>query len=281
MALNNPILITGKRGGVAKSLQRCLSTHNLPFVALGQREMDITNKKKVMEVIGQWKPSIIIHTAAMTDVDRGENEFQRMIEINLHGTKNILDGARTFSSSIMYVSSDFVFDGKKKVPYDSADRPTPINQYGYTKWLGEEYVRRYPGLWWIVRTSSLFGGGAGFVDFVAHKGRKGEKIMVVEDQVSSPTYIEDLSKDLLNLLEQPAGIYHVTNRGECSKFELAQFIYEKVGAPMKLVTAITSKEWNAPASRPSYSTLQPNVVVQRHWKEAVEEYLVRRGWLDD
>lgn len=280
---SRPILITGKNGRLSLSLQKAFTKENIPFVALGQMEMDITNKEEVLRTVESLQPSVILHTAAMTDVDRGEREFHKIVEVNVHGTFNLLKASKSNSCSFMYISSDYVFNGERQRPYSVKDCPSPINQYGYTKWLGEEYVRRYPGQWWIVRTSWLFGGRDSFIDIVAQKASKGENITVVDDQISTPTCVDDLTDALLYLLKRSTGIYHVTNSGECSKYELAKFIYKHVGALEDTITATTSDYWNSSAKRPRYSPLETQDLgdeylrVRRHWQEAVIEYLDRKG----
>lgn len=279
------ILITGKTGQLTTALQNALTEAGIPHHAVGKTEMDIAVKNGVITLIKEVKPSAIIHTAALTDVDAGEESYREMSEVNINGTQNVLEAGRLVRCPVLYISSDFVFDGKKNSPYTIEDQPCPINHYGFTKWMGEEYVRKYPLPWWIVRTSWLFGGGEkNFVYKIAQKAIKEEEIAVVTDQVSSPTIVTDLASALILLIQEKSGIYHLTNGGYCSKFQLAKFIYCQLGKRESLVKPISSKDWKANAVRPRSTKLAHNQDIQflgplsRSWQQAVTEYLQKLGW---
>ncbi|MCD8511621.1 MAG: NAD(P)-dependent oxidoreductase [Bacillus sp. (in: Bacteria)] len=248
----------------------------------------MTEKKELVTLCKEVKPSAIIHTAAMTNVDGGEESYRRMTEVNIHGTNNVLEAGRFVQCPVLYLSSDFVFDGKKHTSYKIEDPPSPLNHYGFTKWVGEEYVRMYPFTWWIVRTSWLFGGGENnFVYKIAQKAVKEEEIAVVTDQIGSPTNVTDLASTLILLLQAKPGKYHLTNKGYCSRFELAKFIYGQFGKRESLVTPITSKDWKGNAVRPTAPRLaigedfQPKGPLSRSWQQAVTEYLQKLGWKHD
>ncbi|MBU9713293.1 dTDP-4-dehydrorhamnose reductase [Evansella tamaricis] len=276
----NNVLITGKRGQLSRALQNVLEERQVVFLPLGREEMDIKNFDSVCKYIMEWKPSIILHTGAWTEVDGAEEHFYHATQVNVQGTKNILKAAEKVRASVLYMSSDYVFDGESSMAYMEADKPKPVNHYGFTKWLGEEYVQNYRYDWWIVRTSWIFGGDVdNFVRKIVVKAQKRERINVVNDQSGSPTYVKDLARIVINLLEKKTGIYHVCNQGKCSRHELAEYIYSKITGQKDLVYKTTTQQFGNKAVRPKNSVLNMNMLkinsipLPRSWEKAVDEYL--------
>jgi len=198
---------------------------------------DITDKTSTVHMIKEVKPDIIIHTAAWTDVDGCELEPEKTMKINAEGTHNIALGAKETNSALLYISSDFVFDGENTSPYKEDDIPNPINTYGLSKFRGETFIRKELDRYFIIRTSWLFGRyGRNFVDIILDKADRRETLKVVVDQFGSPTYTQDLSKALIKLAAVAAeghsagGVYHFSNGGSCSWYKYAEEILRLGGA---------------------------------------------------
>jgi dTDP-4-dehydrorhamnose reductase len=258
--------------------------------AAGFIQCDITDKDKTEKSIVSAKPDAIIHAAAWTDVDGCEKEPGRTIEINEHGTKHVARAAAALNVPLMYLSTDFVFDGCKKTPYTENDTPHPINVYGRSKLEGEKRVAQ-SGRHIIVRTSWLFGtNGSNFVDAILGKAKTEKQLKVVSDQIGCPTYTKDLAKAIRHLLNaisrQPTadsreiwGIYHVSNKGLVSWFDYAKEIVRTAQFEHVTLLPITSRESARPAERPAFSGLDNSkfektaLFCMRPWKEAVKEYI--------
>ena len=271
---------------------------NLPYnsAPVAQRflECDITDKKNVAEVVSKIRPKIVVHTAAMTDVDGCEIAKDRAHNINVVGTENVASACREFGSILIYISTDFVFDGKKKEPYKESDKPGPLNIYAESKLGGEEAVKSILKEYFILRSSWLYGkSGKNFVDTIIEKAKTKKSLKVVDDQAGSPTYTVDLSKAIHVLLSEimrrdtgngvrDAGIYHVSNSGAVSWYEYAKEILKISGSDVK-VLPISSVELNRPAKRPAMSVLDNSKFTGftgyklRDWKEALKDYITKKG----
>ncbi len=272
------ILITGANGQLGKELDRQLKRSHTVF-ALYRVDLDITKREEVEKVINKIKPQVIIHAAAYTAVDQCEIDRKRTFEVNCLGTGNVVVAARKIGARIIYISSDYVFDGKKQSPYTEEDAPNPQSIYGMSKWLGEELVLGHnDGT--VIRTSWLYGhDGKNFVKTMLRLGKLNKEIKVVNDQVGSPTFVKDLSETIGLLLNKKGGIYHVTNSGYCTWYEFAKAIFKEAGLDSNLVVPTSSKEYRALANRPSYSVLghhalkRENVQLPRDWNEALKDYI--------
>ncbi|MBU4377195.1 MAG: dTDP-4-dehydrorhamnose reductase, partial [Candidatus Omnitrophica bacterium] len=192
---------------------------------------DITDGPTTIRMIKEAKPEVIIHTAAWTDVDGCELDQEKTMKINAEGTHNVALGAKEVNSILIYISSDFVFDGDKTSPYKEDDMPHPVNTYGLSKLKGETFIRKELDKYFIVRTSWLFGKyGKNFVDIVLDKAERKEELKIVVDQFGSPTYTLDLCNALIKLMAVPTeghtagGVYHFSNSGSCSWYKYAEEI---------------------------------------------------------
>jgi len=310
MPKRHTILITGSSGmlgvdlcselykyyevyGLDISSNRSRAGLNLPYNSrpTAQRyfDCDITDEKKIAEVIAKVKPDIVIHAAAMTDVDGCESDKDKAYKINGIGTENVAAACSKTDSILIYISTDFVFDGKKKEPYREIDKPNPLNVYGDSKLKGEEAVIKNLKRYFILRTSWLYGAsGRNFVDTIIAKAAGEEVLQVVNDQIGSPTYTKDLAKAmhalLIRIFSQYAipytqyGIYHVSNSGSVSWFEYAKEILRLAGSDAKVVS-ISSGELDRPAKRPAMSVLDNSKFVKftghkmRNWKDALKDYI--------
>ncbi len=252
-------------------------------VPLTRHEADVTDPKSVLESIGRAKPEVVIHAAAFTAVDDCEGQPELALRVNAEGTRNVALACVELRIPMLYISTDYVFDGTKPTPYTESDQPNPINVYGRSKLEGERFVQGMLGQFWIVRTSWLFGlMGKNFVRTILGKAESGESLQVVNDQVGAPTYTADLAEKLEQIVERGGpGIYHVTNQGYCSWFDFAQEILEQTGLRDVRVLPIPTSASNRPAPRPKNSRLA-NLRLESlgfsllpPWQDALRRYLLR------
>lgn len=276
-------LVTGGSGQVGYDVVRELVLHdkNAEIVAPSHADMDITNREETIGYIKSFNPDVIFHCAAYTNVDKAESDVKSAYDINVNGTSNITEGASLVGAKLIYVSTDYVFDGTKCEPYKMDDEAKPINVYGQTKLLGEEVVREYPKHF-IARTSWVFGasGNGNFVKTMVRLSENHDKLRVVSDQVGSPTYSRDLAKLLIEMSESEAyGTYPANNEGYTSWCEFAKSIFEEYEKEVT-VEGITTEEYNAVAPRPLNTCLDKSALDEAgfkrlpHWKDALKSYKV-------
>jgi len=277
------ILITGSSGMLGSDLVDILSRRH-EVVTSGS--LDIRDLEGVMELLRETRPDAVVHAAAFTDVDCAETERDKAYQVNVLGTRNIAAAASAVGSSILYISTDYVFDGEKGDGYLEFDEPNPLNFYGKTKYLGEVSVRQLSERFYIVRTSWLFGrNGRNFVGTMVELAERGHEISVVDDQYGSPTYTRDLAASIGNLLERPAyGVYHLTNSGQCSWYEFAIDIFNELGMEVCL-KPVKSHEFPRPARRPSFSVLRnynwsmEGFKPLRNYRDALRDYIKDAGFV--
>lgn len=245
---------------------------------------DITDRNEIARIIKDADPDVVIHAAAWTDVDGCELDKHKANKINSEGTKNIALACKACKCKILvYISTDFVFDGKKKAPYKESDEPRPVSVYADSKLKGEIAIKRNLKKYFILRTSWLYGKhGKNFVDTIIEKAKHEPLLKVVDDQVGSPTYAKDLAKAIHALLKKVTGrlygIYHVTNSGSVSWYEYAREILKLAGLKTKVIP-ISSEELARPARRPAMSVLDNSKFARftnfkmRDWKSALKSYL--------
>jgi len=274
------ILVTGARGMLGTDLCDVLSgEHDVTGVDL--EDFDISSASRTREEIGKIAPKLVIHCAAYTDVDRSESEPEEAFRINAEGTHNVALACRDVESTLVYLSTDYIFDGKAERPYVETDTPRPLNVYGASKLEGERFVQELVSNHFIVRTSWLFGlHGRNFVDTIIRLGQDKRVIEVVDDQVGCPTFTRDLCLALSSIAgSSEYGTYHVCNAGHCSWFEFAQKIIELWGSSEVTVAPTKSVRSGRAARRPAYSVLDTSLFQRkfdfslRDWKEALIEYI--------
>ncbi len=265
------------------------SLQNLDPIPLTYPSVDITKRKSILSVLREHQPDWIINSAAWTHVDRCEDEDASAFGVNALGARYVADAAEELRASLIYISTDYVFDGRKEQPYIETDPPAPLNVYGVSKLAGEYFTRYCCSQYYILRTSGLYGlntcwgKGTNFVDKMLDLGRKNESLKVVEDEVLTPTFTEDLAKQIRILIESPppVGIYHATNEGECSWFDFASEIFSLSGIDVRMERT-SAAEWKAPARRPAYSVLENRALKQAginvfpHWRDALARFLAKR-----
>jgi dTDP-4-dehydrorhamnose reductase len=252
------------------------------ITALDIQDADIASYSSFKQYVQNKSFGVIIHCAAYTDVDGSETNPELAYTVNGTGTKNIALFAREREAKLMYISTDYVFDGQKTEPYTETDIPNPLNVYASSKLMGEQYVQQLLKRYFIIRTSWLFGrNGKNFVDTIVKKAKTGESLRVVNDQISSPTYTIDLAEAIKDFVQtEKYGIYHISNTGCCSWFEFACEIVNIVGlSEVDKVNPISTEELGRPAKRPKYSKLDSSKYEReiglplRSWQQAVKVYL--------
>ena len=255
----SPILLLGGSGILGSEVLNLLQVRNIDYVSPRSSDLDIRDRGNLESFIGDFKPNWIINCAAWTNVDGAEDSFYSALELNSVAVKNIAEVAKKYECPVIHISTDYVFDGDSSNPYSETAPVNPVNRYGQSKLQGETTLLGvYPEGAFVIRTSWLYGTrGKNFVKTMAKKALHNESVRVVDDQEGSPTNARDLAIGIIQLIEtQPKpGIYHYSNTGSCSWFELAQAIYEKVGADSNLVEPILSTSLDLKAKRPRYSLL--------------------------
>jgi len=272
------ILITGAYGMLGSDLCETLSSHEL--IATGSKDLDITDRDKVMDFIIAESPDIVINAAAYTAVDDCESHYDDAYAVNAIGPKNLALACCETDVPLIHISTDYVFDGSKKTPLVEEDKIGPQSAYGKTKLAGENFIRETFDKYFILRTAWLYGvNGSNFVKTMLELSKTYDEVTVVNDQIGSPTFTRDLSYAISELLgSDKYGIYHLTNAGECSWYEFCKEFYKMAGVKTK-VKPVTTDEFPRPAPRPSYSVLSNEKWINsgftplRNYKEAVKEYL--------
>jgi dTDP-4-dehydrorhamnose reductase len=244
-------------------------------------EIDIREEKNTLFKIEKLRPDIVINLAAYTDVDGCESDEEKAFAINAEGAKHAALAALKCRAKMVYLSTDYVFDGNKREPYLETDAPHPLNVYGRSKLKGEQYVQELLESALIIRTQWLYGKyGKNFVSSILRRASERRVLSIVNDQIGSPTYTLDLAKAIVVLIEYDArGVYHVANSDLCTWYTFGQAILKLWGMNKVRVIPISSKELGRPAIRPSYSVLncqklkKETGLTLRPWSEALKDYL--------
>jgi dTDP-4-dehydrorhamnose reductase len=278
------LLILGAYGMLGHDLIKTF-TNEYEVIGLSKKDLDISRKEETRSTIKVISPDIVIDAAGYTDVDGCEKKVHKAFAINGEGTKNVAKGCRVTGAKLVYISTDYIFDGEKGSPYDETDLPNPQNIYGESKLLGERCIEKLLDDYLIVRTQWLYGRhGRNFVEAIIALANETNRIEVVNDQVGSPTYTVDLSSTILALLSKNAkGIFHISNNGSCSWYEFALDIVKLMGIQGVEVVPISSGALNRPARRPPYSVLNCQKLLKeagikmRQWREALQDYVNYKG----
>lgn len=272
------IAITGSTGQLGRELARTLGGQEL--FLLSRPEFDLQDRQAIWKIV-EIGPEVVIHAAAMTDVDACELNPELARQVNALATRDVAEAAERAGAKLLYISTDYVFDGGKREPYREEDPPKPINAYGRSKLEGEQYVREYASRPLILRTSWLYSGGSkNFVSAILRLAREQETVRVVIDQSGSPTWAGDLAGAIRRLLSLDAsGLIHASGGGECSRLEFARAIVQLAGLKTEVLPA-TSEEQPRPARRPAYSALAQHRLNElgisiRPWREGLEAFFTR------
>ncbi len=274
------VLVTGSEGLLGQHILN-LSHPDLVFFGASKQTLDVTNANNVNIFFENNSFDIIIHCAAYTAVDHAETEKERCYDANVVGTKNIAIQASKHNITMVYISTDYVFDGNKTTPYTTDDQKNPVNYYGYTKSIGEDIVASTLTRYYIIRVSWLFSEwGHNFVNTMLRLMKERDIIRVINDQVGSPTYAKDVAEFIGFIIKSDKyGVYHFTNESDCSWFDYALEIAKHIGY-LGSICPIPSSEYRTNASRPKYSVLEKNYTLGYHyrtWKDALHECLDQMG----
>ena len=251
------ILVTGAAGLLGHAVVRAAEERGHDVRAFTRSALDVTDPGEVERRLGAERPEVVVHCAAYTAVDRAEEESDQAMSVNRDGTRNVAMAAAQVGATVVYPSTDYVFDGRADTPYRPDDETSPVNAYGVSKLAGEQVLAVSGCTWMIVRSSWLYGpGGRDFVDAVLEQGeRRGAGMTVVDDQVGCPTWTGSLAPCIVQLAEAGAtGTYHLCDAGQASWLDLARQVAEEARLDLEL-TATSTLAWGAPARRPPYSVL--------------------------
>lgn len=277
------VLITGSKGQLGSDLMNECAKRGIDAVGVDVEEMDITDPAAVERVIPQAAVDGVIHCAAYTAVDAAEDQVELCRKINKEGTENIARVCQNLNIKMMYISTDYVFDGQGTRPWEPDDQRDPLNVYGQTKYEGELAVEKLEKFF-IVRIAWVFGkNGKNFIKTMLRLGRERGAVSVVNDQIGSPTYTYDLARLLVDMIQTDKyGIYHATNEGLCSWYDFAVEIFRQAGMDVQ-VTPVDSAAFGAKAKRPSNSRMSKEKLSDNgferlpSWQDALGRYLKEIG----
>jgi dTDP-4-dehydrorhamnose reductase len=273
------IMIIGSEGMLGHDLVDILSVDN-EVITTTIDTLDITDIEKTIETVKKNNPDVLIHAAAFTDVDGSESNPDLAFKVNALGTRNVAVACNEINCAMVYICTDYVFDGTNNTSYHEYDQTKPLGVYGKTKHTGEVYIRDILNKFYIVRTAWLYGyHGPNFVTTMLNLAKTTKNISVVNDQIGSPTYTVDLANAIALLIKRPSyGIYHVTNSESCSWYDFAKEIFNQTNIEVEL-KPVTTKEFPRPAPRPKFSVLEnynwkmEGYPKLRSYKEALTDYL--------
>ena len=279
------VLVTGVKGQLGYDVVNELEKRGHEAVGVDIQEMDITDANSVDQVIGEAAPDAVIHCAAYTAVDAAEDNVEICRKVNADGTQNIANKCKQLDIPMIYISTDYVFDGQGERPWLPDDDRAPLNVYGQTKYEGELAVQNTLDKYFIVRIAWVFGvNGKNFIKTMLNLGKTRDSLTVVNDQFGSPTYTYDLAKLLVDMVQTDKyGIYHATNEGICTWYEFACEIFKQAGLNVN-VAPVTADQYPAKAKRPSNSRMSKDKLEENgferlpSWQDALGRYLKEIQW---
>jgi dTDP-4-dehydrorhamnose reductase len=274
------ILVTGYTGQLGYDVVREGLAHGFDMVGVGSKDLNITDELTVEQYVKELNPDAIIHCAAYTAVDKAEDDKECCWDVNVNGTKYLVNVAKEINAKFMYISTDYVFDGLGEHPFGEKVEPNPVGYYGQSKYEAEKVVQSLLSDWFIVRISWVFGlNGNNFVKTMLRLAETRDELNVVGDQVGSPTNTFDLSRLLLDMIQTDKyGIYHATNEGFCNWADFAKEILLLAGKSIK-VNSITTEEFPTRAVRPKNSRMSKQNLIDNgfkplpSWQDSLERYL--------
>lgn len=276
------VLVTGVNGQLGYDVIKELKKRNTEYIAAGRNEFDITDSVSTENFIEKSNPDVVIHCAAYTAVDLAEDESEKAFDVNAEGTKNIALACKKINAKMIYISTDYVFNGKGSKPYEVNDEKGPLGVYGKSKLKGEEYVTDILEKYFIVRISWVFGiNGNNFIKTMLRVGKTRPELTVVNDQIGSPTYTADLAVLLCDMAAtEKYGIYHATNEGDfISWYDFACEIFKQAGYSTKVKPVTTEEYGLSKAERPKNSRMSKESLLKNgfnllpDWKDALKRYL--------
>lgn len=274
------ILITGAQGQLGTELCHLLDEKNIEYVGTGSSDLDITDKKVVADYFNEYKPELVYHCAAFTAVDAAEEEPGKTAnqKVNVDGTKNIAEAAEKIGAAMVYISTDYVFDGKSEDMYTEDSTPNPQNEYGRAKLVGEKAVSEIMSKYYIIRTSWVFGKyGKNFVYTMLRLAETHDHLTVVNDQMGRPTWTRTLAEFMNYAVENniPYGLYQLSNEDSCTWYEFAKEILKDKNIK---IDPVTSDEYPQKAYRPKHSVMSLNKAQNSgykiiKWQKALESFM--------
>ena len=270
------VLVSGSGGQLGLELAELLPQHGHEVVALSKGELDVADFGAVRLALEEHAPDVVVNAAAYTNVDGCETEVDLAYRVNALGPRNLALICEELGCVLLHVSTNYVFDGESRRPYEPFETPNPVSVYGRTKFTGEEYVRHLTNRWYVVRPAGVYGRGPNFVRTMLRLGVEKDVLKVKDDEFISPTYAADLAEGIVRVIEDRYyGIYHLTNSGSCSWHEFAKEIFSLAGVEVEVVP-VPRSEYPLPAARPANGVLSAMGSPElRHWREALEDYLRR------
>lgn len=274
------VFVTGVKGQLGYDVVNELRKRGMEAIGVDIEEMDITDTASVNRVMKEAAPDAVIHCAAYTAVDVAEDNVEICRKVNADGTQNIAKVCKELDIKMIYISTDYVFDGQGTRPWEPEDERNPLNVYGQTKYEGELAVQNTLDKYFIVRIAWVFGvNGKNFIKTMLKLAETHDRLTVVNDQFGSPTYTYDLARLLVDMvLTDKYGIYHATNEGICTWYDFACEIFKQAGIPMEVVP-VSAEEYKAKAKRPENSRMDKDKLEQNgferlpSWQDALKRYL--------
>lgn len=278
--MKNKVLVTGASGQVGSAICELLQSRNIEFLPLTSSDVDITSEDAIKSVIFGYRPNVVIHCAAYTNVDKAEIEEKSLaFDVNTNGTRYIAEACETINSKVIYMSTDYVLNNEEKFELDENEEVNPINWYGYTKLMGEEAIRSTMTKFFILRISWVIGNGNNFIKTMLRLANSNTEVKVVEDQYGSPTFTTDLAPIVLEIMNtEKYGIYNITNEGFCSWADIAEIVFEDAKIDCK-VLRVKSDEFMTIATRPKNSRLSKDKLLSQgftilpNWQDSALKYL--------
>ena len=275
------VLVTGAGGMLGRDLVLAAGNAGHDVIGFGHTELDVTDPEPLSAKIEQERPDVVVNCAAWTDVDGAEEAEEAAMSVNGAAAGHVAAAAAAVGASVVYVSSDYVFDGAKGAPYVETDQPAPLSAYGRTKLAGEEATAAANKRHFVVRSSWLFGvSGSNFVETMLRLATDHGEVLVVRDQVGSPTYTWHLAYGIVRLIEGVEfGIHHMAAAGACSWYDFAREIFDQAKVECRVLSA-TTEMLGRPAPRPAYSALasqREHAIELPPWQDGLAGYLAQRS----
>ena len=274
------LLVTGAAGMLGRDVMLAAGNAGHDVIGFGRTELDVTDAATLDAKVAAERPDVVINCAAWTDVDGAEEAEEQAMAVNGSGAGKVAAAAAAVDASVVYVSSDYVFDGAKGAPYVEGDQPAPLSAYGRTKLAGEEATTAANPRHFVVRSAWLYGvGGGNFVETMLRLATIQNEVLVVHDQVGSPTYTWHLAYGIVRLIEGlEHGIHHMAAGGQCSWYEFAREIFDQAEVDCKVLSA-TTEMLGRPAPRPPFSALasqREHAIELPSWHDGLAAYLAQR-----
>ncbi len=280
------IAVIGANGQLGKDICEKIVIANNELIELNHDRIETSNIECVSYVLKEVKPDVVINTAAMHNVEKCENDPERSFKVNGIGARNLSNICNDLNSTLIHISTDYVFDGSKNKPYIEIDKPLPLNVYGNTKLSGEYFIESIAKKYFILRVSGIYGKnpcrakGTNFVDLMLKLAKERDEIRVVDNEILTPTFTEDIADQIVKILNMDAeyGLYHVTAEGSCSWFEFAREIFS-VSKTNIVLNRAAPGEFAIKVNRPKYSVLEnkflndQNINIMPLWKDGLTRYL--------